>query len=169
MAPVGVRRLLPWLPGTAGALRPDGPTRPRRRRLGPDLAEGLRPQDRPVLRHRLAAQLLAHRSARRARLRMVREQVPGLVRRIRRLVGALSRTLVARSVRTDRVRSERLRLPAAVLVVHAAVRHPRRHGARRDTWRDADLLLGDVPLDRPRRLPRNLRRPAYAGDGSAVG
>ena len=41
----------------------DDPARPRRGGLEPDLEQGLHPRGRPVLRHRLVRQLLAHRRA----------------------------------------------------------------------------------------------------------
>jgi propane monooxygenase large subunit len=50
------------------------------RSVEPDLEQGLRARGRPVLRHRLARQLLADRPDDRRGLRVVRVQVPGLVR-----------------------------------------------------------------------------------------
>ena len=54
--------------------------------LGSHHQEELRPQGRAVLRGRLAGQLLAHRGPDRQGLRVVRAQVSGLVRRVRRLL-----------------------------------------------------------------------------------
>ena len=55
----------------------------------PDLEQGLRARGRAVLRHRLARQLLADRPDDRQGLRVVRVQVPGLVRQVRQVVGEL--------------------------------------------------------------------------------
>ena len=90
------------VPGPAGEVRPGDPARPHRGVVEADLGEGLRPRGRPVLRHRLARQLLADRRDDRRGLRVVRVQVPGLVRQVRRVVGELlagcrSRTGTTRS------------------------------------------------------------------------
>ena len=92
VAPLDLRRLLPQLPGPAGEVRPDDPARPRRGGVGPHLEQGLHPRGRAVLRHRLVRQLLADRRDGRHRLRVVRAQVPGLVRQVRQVVGALRAT-----------------------------------------------------------------------------
>ena len=55
-------------------------------RLGPHGQEELRPQDGAVLLGRLAGRLLAPGGPDRQGLRVVRAQVPGLVRRVRRLL-----------------------------------------------------------------------------------
>ena len=100
------------------------PARPGRRGVEPDLERLLRPPGRPVLRHRLAGQLLADRPDGRHGLRVVRAQVPGLVRPVRQVVGALRRF----PSRTDTTRSpsrrRRLRVPAPVLVLHGALPNP---------------------------------------------
>ncbi len=93
VAPLDLRRLLPLLPGTAREVRPGHPARPDRAGLGPDLEQGLRARGRAVLRHRLARQLLADRPDDGQGLRVVRVQVPGLVRQVRRLVGELQPAL----------------------------------------------------------------------------
>ncbi len=77
------------LPRPAGEVRPGHPARPHRGVLEADLGEGLRARGGPVLLHRLARQLLADRRDDRRGLRVVRVQVPGLVRQVRRLVGEL--------------------------------------------------------------------------------
>ena len=84
-----LRRLLPQLPRPAGEVRPGDPARPHRGGLEPDLEQGLRPRGRAVLLHRVARQLLADRPDDRQGLRVVRVQVPGLVRQVRQVVGEL--------------------------------------------------------------------------------
>ena len=64
-------------------------------RLGPHRQEELRPQDGAVLLGRLAGELLAHRGADREGLRVVRAQVSGLVRRVRRLLEVVQEALRA--------------------------------------------------------------------------
>ena len=71
----------------------DDPARPRRGVLEPDLEQGLHPRGRAVLRHRLVRQLLADRRDGRRRLRVVRVQVPGLVRQVRHAGGRSTREL----------------------------------------------------------------------------
>ena len=81
------------LPRAAREVRPGHPARPDRAGLGPDLEQGLRARGRAVLRHRLARQLLADRPDDGQGLRVVRVQVPGLVRQVRRVVGELQPAL----------------------------------------------------------------------------
>ena len=116
VAPLDLRRLLPVLPRPAGEVRPHDPARPRRGGLEPHLEQGLRPRGRPVLRHRLVRQLLADRRDGRRRLRVVRVQVPGLVRQVRQVVGALRGPVQEERPQADRVRARRrLRVPAPLL------------------------------------------------------
>ncbi len=102
VAALDLRRLLPQLPRPAGEVRPDDPPRPHRGVVEPDLEQGLRPRGRAVLRHRLARQLLADGRDDRQGLRVVRVQVPGLVRQVRRLVGELQPALHAERPQPDR-------------------------------------------------------------------
>ena len=101
------------------------PARPRRGGLEPHLEQGLHPRGRPVLRHRLVRQLLAHRRDGRRGLRVVRAQVPGLVRQVRQVVGALRRLLEEERPQADRLRGRRrLRVPAPLLDLHGPVPDP---------------------------------------------
>ena len=109
------------LPGAAGEVRPGDPARPRRRGVEADLGEGLRPRGRAVLRHRLARQLLAYRRDDRRGLRVVRVQVPGLVRQVRQVVGELLPPGHAERAPPDRRRGRRLRVPAPLLDLHGAL------------------------------------------------
>ena len=102
VASLDLRRLLPQLPGPAGEVRPDHPARPDRGGLEPDLEQGLRARGRAVLRHRLAGQLLAHRRHDRRGLRVVRVQVPGLVRQVRQVVGELQPAVHPERAQADR-------------------------------------------------------------------
>ncbi len=148
VAALDLRRLLPQLPHAAGEVRPDDPARPRRARLGPHSEQGLRPRGRAVLRDRLVRQLLAHRRDGRHRLRVVRAQVPGLVRQVRQVVGALLGLLGEERPPADRVRAgRRLRVPAPLLVVHGAVPDSRGHRRRRGRRPGPHVLLGNLPLD----------------------
>ena len=92
-----------------------------RRVVEADLGEGLRPRGRAVLRHRLARQLLAHRRDDRRGLRVVRVQVPGLVRQVRQVVGELLPAGHAERAPPDRRRGRRLRVPAPLLDLHGAL------------------------------------------------
>ena len=86
VAPLDLRGLLPDLHAAAREVRHQDPPRRRRRGLEAHHQEELRPQGRAVLRGRLAGELLADRGADRTRLRVVRAQVSGLVRRVRRVL-----------------------------------------------------------------------------------
>ena len=124
------------------------------------IEQGLRPRGRAVLRHRLVRQLLADRRDGRHGLRVVRAQVPGLVRQVRQVVGALLRLLGQERPQADRLRGgRRLRVPAPLLDVHGAVPDPRGHGRRRGRRPGPHVLLGDLPLDRRRRVPPGVRGP----------
>ena len=83
------------------------PARPGRGVVEPDLEQGLRPRGRAVLRDRLVRQLLADRRDGRHRLRVVRAQVPGLVRQVRPLVGEVRGAGQEERPQPDRVRGRR--------------------------------------------------------------
>ena len=157
------------LPRPAGEVRPDDPARPRRGGLEPDLEQGLRPRGRPVLRHRLVRQLLADRRDGRQGLRVVRVQVPGLVRQVRQVVGAATPTSSKKNGHKPIAfeAERRLRVPAPLLDLHGAVPDPRGHGRRRGRRPGPHVLLGDLPLDRRGRVPARVRGPADAVDGPA--
>ena len=93
VAAVDLRRLLPQLSGSAGEVRPGDPARPHRGGLEPDLEQGLRTRGGAVLLHRVAGQLLAYGPDDRRGLRVVRVQVPRLVRQVRQVVGELRTAL----------------------------------------------------------------------------
>src|SRR6201986_341498 len=118
VASVDLRRLLPQLPGAAGEVRPGHPPRPHRGSVEPDLEQGLRARGRAVLRHGLAGQLLADRPDDRRRLRVVRVQVPRLVRPVRQVVGELQPPVPAERASPDRGRGRGLPVPAPLLDLH---------------------------------------------------
>ena len=62
-----------------------------------------------------------------------------------------------------------LRVPAPLLVVHGAVPRPRGHGRRRGRRSGPLVLLGDLPLDRRRRVPPGVQGARHAVDGQALG
>ena len=151
----------------AGEVRPDHPARPRRGSLEADHRQGLRARGRAVLRHRLAGQLLAHRRHDRQGLRVVRGQVPRLVQQVRQVVGGLQPAGLPGSEQAHRVRGGRLHIPAPLLDLHGAVPDPRGHRRRQGRRPVADLLLGDLPLDRRGRVPRRVRGQADPEHGPA--
>ena len=108
----------------AREVRPGHPARPDRGVLEPDLEQGLRARGRPVLLHRVARQLLADGPDDGQGLRVVRVQVPGLVRQVRRVVGELQPPLDAERAPPDRGRGRRLPVPAPLLDLHGAVPGP---------------------------------------------
>ena len=124
VASVDLRRLLPQLPRAPGEVRPGHPARPDRGVVEPDLEQGLRARGRAVLLHRVARQLLADGPDDGQGLRVVRVQVPGLVRQVRRLVGELQPAVDAERAPPDRRRGRRLPVPAPLLDVHGAVPGP---------------------------------------------
>ena len=75
------------LPGPAGEVRPDDPARSRRGGLEPHLEQGLHPRGRAVLRHGWFANYWRIDAMDDDGLRVVRAQVPGLVRQVRQVVG----------------------------------------------------------------------------------
>ena len=167
VAPLDLRRLLPQLPRAAGEVRPGHPARPHRGSVEPDLEQGLRARSRPVLRHRLARQLLADRPDDRQGLRVVRVQVPGLVRQVRQVVGELQPPVYAERAPPDRRRERRLRVPAPLLDLHGPVPGPRGHGDGRGRRAVAHLLPRGMPLDRRDGLPADLPGPRDAEHGPA--
>jgi propane monooxygenase large subunit len=123
------------------------------------LEQGLRARSRAVLRHRLARQLLADRPDDGPGLRVVRVQVPGLVRQVRQVVGELQPPVHAERAPPDRGRERRLRVPAPVLDLHGPVPGPRGHGDGRGRRPVADLLPRGVPVDGRGRVPPDLPGP----------
>ena len=102
-------------------------------------------------------------------LRVVRAQVPGLVRQVRQVVGALRRALEEERPQADRVRARRrLRVSAPLLDVHGAVPDPRGHGGGRGRRPGPHVLLGDLPLDRQGRVPARVRGAPDAVHGPAL-
>ncbi len=103
------------------------------------------------------------------RLRVVRAQVPGLVRQVRQVVGALLGVLRAQRPQADRVRAgRRVRVPAPLLELHGPVPDPRGHGRVDEVdGQRPHVLLGDLPLDRHGRVPPGVRGPPDAGHGPA--
>jgi len=114
-----------------------------------------------------ARQLLADRRHDRHRLRVVRAQVPGLVRPVRQVVGGLQPACVPRQEQADRVRGRGLRVPAPLLELHGPLPHPGGPGGGEGRQPVADLLLGDVLLDRRGGLPSRVRGPGDPQHGSA--
>ena len=116
VAPLDLRGLLPDLHAAAREVRHQDPPRRRPGGLGPHHQEELRPQGRAVLRGRLAGELLAHRGPDRQGLRVVRGQVPGLVRRVRRLLEVVRQAQPQGPDGHHLQQRRRLRLPAPLLV-----------------------------------------------------
>lgn len=112
-----------------------------------------------VLRHRLACQLLADRRDDRRGLRVVRVQVPGLVRQVRQVVGELQPAVGAERPPPDRRRERRLRVPAPLLGLHGAVPGARGHGHGQGRRAVAHLLSRDVRVDRQDRVPADVHGP----------
>ena len=100
-------------------------------------------------------------------LRVVRVQVPGLVRQVRQVVGELQPPVRAERAPPDRGRGRRLLVPEPVLDLHGPVPGPRGHGVRRGRRGGTDVLPQGVPLDRRRGLPANLPGPGHPEHGPA--
>ena len=79
---------------------------------------------------------------------------PGWYSEVRQVVGGLQPAGLPRPQQADRLRGRRLPVPAPLLDLHGAGAHPRGHGRRQGRRPVAHLLLGDLPLDRRRRVPR---------------
>ena len=69
----------------------------------------------------------------------------------------------------DRVRGRRLPVPAPLLDLHGAVPDPRGHGGRRGRRPGPHVLLGDLPLDRRRRVPAEYEGRATPAMGQLTG
>lgn len=89
----------------------------------------------------------------RHRLRVVRVQVPGLVRPVRQVVGELQPPRQAERSPRHRGRGRRLRVPAPLLDLHGPVSGARGHGRRQGGRPVAHVLPRGLPLDRRRGLP----------------
>ena len=95
------------------------------------------------------------------RLRVVRAQVPGLVRQVRALVGEVRRARQEERPQADRLRGRgQLPVSAPLLDLHGALSDPRGHGDGRGRRPGPHVLLGDLPLDRQGRVPARVRGPA---------
>ena len=89
-------------------------------------------------------------------LRVVRVQVPGLVRQVRQVVGELQPPVEAERAPPDRRRGRRLRVPAPLLDLHGPVPGARGHGRRQGGRPVAHVLPRGLPLDRRRGLPAHV-------------
>ena len=134
----------------------------------PDLEQGLRPRGRAVLRHRVAGQLLAHRPDDRRGLRVVRVQVPGLVRQVRQVVGELHTgcpcpTGTTRSCSRTSTTSTRTAAGPAWCRAWSV----RTWSWPRSTAQMPHVLPRGLPVDRRRGVPADLPGPRDPEHGSA--
>ena len=95
------------------------------------------------------------------------DKYPGWYSKYGKWWEALQPAGVPRSQQAHRLRGGRLPVPAPLLDVHGARTDPRGHDRRQGRRPVADVLLGDLPLDRRDGVPRRVRGPADPEHGAA--